>query len=724
MRRGRLLFALLLAALPAARLAHIDILWPEEGLPLAAAGEMLRGRALYREIWFDKPPLLAAAPLLWGARDGWPARAAGAGYVLLCCWLGYRAASRRWGRGEGLWAAGLLAFFLTFYLPAAVVPLASDLLLVAPHLAAVWLAWSGRPFAAGAAAGVGFLFNTKALFVLAACAVWSGRGVPWVAAGFGVPVALAAAWLGLSGALGSYYDQVWRWGRLYAGDTFLEHPLREGLLRTANWLGFHAALVLPAAWVWHREKDRGRWLAWLALSLIAVIAGWRFFPRYYFQLLPVLALPAARGIALLGRRRWLVLALLLVPLLRFGPRYVLLARDLVADRPSQWSDTALDRDSREAAALVGKAAQPGDDVLVWGFRPELYVYTGLPAASRFLDAQPLTGVPADRHLRMSRPAAPARARANRQELPRLRPDFIIDGLGPLNPALAITRYPDLADWMSGYRPVARTRTCVIYRLSAGPTSGAFPEKRGDALLRVGRQRVHAHDLLGVGVGFGLVQVDLRIVGLLAESHGERAGVGNPQREPARGVLQFRSGHCLIDETPLGCGGRVHGFAGEQHLECALAADGAAQRHHGSGTEEPDAHAGRGERSLVGGDGQVAGRHQLASRRGSHALHLGNDGLGDGLELHHQLGADVEQQPVLVDVAPYHFREVVPGAEDLARRRQDDGADLALGADVGEAGDQLAHQLQREGVAPLGAVQGDHRGAALEIQAEVIELHSP
>ena len=79
---------------------------------------------------------------------------------------------------------------------------------------------------------------------------------------------------------------------------------RHGFIRTANWAGFHAALVVGAAFaLWREVRWRWKMIAWLLLSLVAVAAGWRFFPRYYFQLLPVMALLAARGYTLLGRCR-------------------------------------------------------------------------------------------------------------------------------------------------------------------------------------------------------------------------------------------------------------------------------------------------------------------------------------------------------------------------------------------------------------------------------------
>jgi hypothetical protein len=205
-------------------------------------------------------------------------------------------------------------------------------------------------------------------------------------------------------------------------------------------------------------------LVWSALSLAAAFAGWRFFPRYFFQLLPVMVIAASRGMVLMGRKRALALVLLLIPMIRFGPRYFLLARDLATGQPHQWNDVAMDQDSRAAAGILLGMARAGDTLFVWGFRPELFVYTGLPAATRFIDSQPLTGVPADRHLTQSAPVAAGFTRANREELARSRPAFIMDGLSLYNPALAIDRYSELHSWLAQYQEVARTRTIVIYRL--------------------------------------------------------------------------------------------------------------------------------------------------------------------------------------------------------------------------------------------------------------------
>jgi hypothetical protein len=151
--------------------------------------------------------------------------------------------------------------------------------------------------------------------------------------------------------------------------------------------------------------------------------------------------------------------LLLVPLVRFGPRYAMLANDLVHDRQVEWSDLTLNQDSQAAADRISREGT----LLVWGYRPDIFAYTRMQAGSRFLDSQPLTGVLADRHLTSSDATAPDWAERNRRELVQAKPTWIVDGLGPLNPALAISKYADLSEWLGNYREVGRTRFTVIYQ---------------------------------------------------------------------------------------------------------------------------------------------------------------------------------------------------------------------------------------------------------------------
>jgi hypothetical protein len=468
MRRA-LLAALLLVL--AGHFSNLGVVWVDEAYGMAAGGQLLRGAALYRDVWFDKPPLYAWVTLAWGAAPGWPVRLAGAAFALLCCWLAGLAARRLWGEAEAAAAVLLTAFFLTFDFPWAVLPLAPDMLTVPFALAFAWAAAAKRPWLAGVAAGGALLASSKALLLFPLALVWTldlRRSARTLAGLFVLPAA-AVIVLAAGGALAEHWKQVWVWGFAYSRDTFVASPLAEGLKRTANWLGFHAALAIPAALYWWRERD-GRSLRlalWLVAALASVAAGWRFFPRYYVVLLPVLVLAAARGLQLLGpRARAVVLALTLAaPLVRFGPAYVNVAADTLAGRPYRWRDLAMFEDSRTAVRVLERNARPGDTLFVWGYRPEIQALARMPAAARFLDSQPLTGVLADRHLTRSDATLPALAAANRGELARTSPSFIVDGLGPYNPALAIERYPELARWFSRYRLIGETGGTRIYRIA-------------------------------------------------------------------------------------------------------------------------------------------------------------------------------------------------------------------------------------------------------------------
>ena len=445
---ARLYYALLFAVVLLLRLCHRDIVWVEEGYPLAAAAEMLRGKALYTEIWFDKPPLFPAFYMLFGALAGWPLRVAGALYVLLSAWAAGRVAAHVWGQREERLAAALMAFALTFGIPASVMVIGPDLMLIPLQAAAFLAAWKRQAFAAGLLAGIGMLINGKMLLLLPVMIVL--RPV-WLA-GFLAPQ------LVLLPVASAYWMQVWAWGSMYSRDTFIANPVLEGLQRTMNWMGFHAAIVIGAAVGLREQPAKRRWLLWIACALVALTAGLRFSPRYYFLLLPPLTILAARGLAL-GKRP-LLLLLLLIPLIRFGPRYI----ELAQGKGGTWSDLAMEQDSRAAAGLL----EGEGDLLVWGYRPELYVLSGKPAATRFLDSQPLTGVFADRHLTNSTPTAAALARTNRAELISTKPEWIVDGLGPYNPQLAITQFEDLRPWLQAYVETGRTQGTIIYRLRTSP----------------------------------------------------------------------------------------------------------------------------------------------------------------------------------------------------------------------------------------------------------------
>jgi 4-amino-4-deoxy-L-arabinose transferase-like glycosyltransferase len=468
------------------RLCHVNVLWSDEDYHLAAAIQMLHGKMLYRDLWYDKPPLNAIVAALFGAWFGWPLRIAGTVLAVASCAVAFRFGSGLWSRREGYWAAGLLAFSLIFYLPFATIPLEPDTLMILPHVAAVYLAWRQKPMAAGLAAGLAFAMNTKGLAVLVACLIFAPTAWPvfvaWMLAGFLIPNALLLGWIVSQHAFSSYVESVWLWGLLYAGAPPDALPGGSALMSLRNWSGFHAALVLAAAWYWVRTKEtrlRAQTLGWAIVSLAAAGVGWRFSPHYLNQMLPPLAIAGSRGIFVLSTETRMplrrlgaiaIIAAALVAIIRFGPRYFLLAADDLAGRPHAWRDVALDQESRQVSALIRASAQEGDTIFIWGYRPNIVVYTRLPVASRMWESQPLTGVPADRHLRESGSVDPDWARQNRAEMlrsfPTSPPSIIVDGLSGYNSHLDIGNYPDLAAWFKRYCLAGRVGLTTVYRLCA------------------------------------------------------------------------------------------------------------------------------------------------------------------------------------------------------------------------------------------------------------------
>lgn len=452
------------------RFCHIRLLWSDEDYHLAAAINLLHGKLPYRDFWYDKPPLSAFYYLLTGGYSGWPLRILDALYVLLACWLLFRIARTLWSEAEAWTAALLLAFFTAFYLPSAVIPFAADAVMLVPHLASIYCALNRRPFWAGVWAGIAFLANTKALFVVATCAAWMLADLSLLTLGFALP-ALSGLVLALAtGAWSGYCEQVWRWGWIYAAQSPVIQPWRNALVRTLDWLGFHLALALGAISGWARVPRSQKWKlgVWLALSFLATSLGRRFAPRYFLQFLPPMIILAARGIVAAMRdykklAAVVLAAALLPPFIRFGPRYASLAYDNLTHRDPNWVDVLMDLDSREVASQLRPLAHPGDTLFVWGYRPDIYVYTRMISDNRFWDSQPLTGVPADRHLHTGAPIYGGPAATNRAQLAQSRPVFLVDGLGLPNPKLAPSVYPELRPWLAHYHLVARTRLSLIYR---------------------------------------------------------------------------------------------------------------------------------------------------------------------------------------------------------------------------------------------------------------------
>ncbi len=253
--------------------------------------------------------------------------------------------------------------------------------------AAFVLAVREHPFPAGLSLSLATLTKQTAALALLPVAylVWRarrGRGLAILGGAFTLPLVAAAVAFGPSDFVhwvftgnGGYVD--------VSGS--IGYAVSNGAARTAWFLLGSSALIvlLPAAWRFRRE-DRDLWL-WLLSGAVAVLIGFRFFPHYYVQLVPPLALLATRALDSLAhdhRRR--VLALVAVLAVAMTAWFVV---------PAFTSGDSRDtRIALDVAAYVRQHTSPDARVLVWGQAPEVYFKSGRRPATRFATTGFVTGV--------------------------------------------------------------------------------------------------------------------------------------------------------------------------------------------------------------------------------------------------------------------------------------------------------------------------------------------
>lgn len=550
------------------RIVYSGHLCEDDGLWFTSAEQMLRGKALFREIYFDKPPAL---PLLYAACFSLLGshiiviRLLTIIYSIAISGVLYLFGSKLYGNREGLLAAVLFAFFSTNPVNNHFQSLNTDFLMMLPYTAAAYffvrashegsVRWA---LFGGVLTGLATQANPKGLFAVLFFAILLllvvagarmsfpadlsknrfrqrlrleiaarlfGMAVAGVVAG-ALPFIVYVAW---TRSLAEYWVDVWQWGAAYSGYYPISRLVTRGVPLTAQYLALNntllIGLIFVAASVYRRlRSDRERadgaiplefrsdatLLIWFAVSFAGLAFGWRFYSNYFFQILPSLCLLGARGLlglasALKTRSasvRRIAIALIaigfLVTLVRFHTRTVTLALDWVRGSKSglnaRWYHEVLNREERMVAAVVRdipggadavdqvgiesmravsagpRSGSSGSDYLfIWGSRAEIYYWSGLIPASRFLSSQPLTGVPADAHHdARSHPvlAASATAAARAQlarELERAQPKYIIDELGFYSTELSIQNYPELREVMKHYEKLGATGTFLIYR---------------------------------------------------------------------------------------------------------------------------------------------------------------------------------------------------------------------------------------------------------------------
>ncbi len=249
---------------------------------------------------------------------------------------------------------------------------------------------------------------------------------------------------------------------------FWEH----GILLTLAFVGACLPLLIGAAMAFRDEHgvwggksaERTALLGLLAASAIGAAAGARFYPHYYIQLVPPLALLAGSHYAHLWSQRprphyWL---------LRPVVTYAWLVLTVVAFSIAHWRGLASQREPSEAGRYLSANSARDDRVFVWGQEPKIYLDARRRPASRYITTFPLTGyvfggpLPGlETHNRI----LPGAWRNLEQDFRKHRPIYIVDVQSDPGAQYPVRDFPILARLLAEqYRQVARTDEGVIYRV--------------------------------------------------------------------------------------------------------------------------------------------------------------------------------------------------------------------------------------------------------------------
>lgn len=217
------------------------------------------------------------------------------------------------------------------------------------------------------------------------------------AIGLGVALTWALAGLGiyLWGAWPEFYHWVVEYNFKYV-ESGGHGPgaWREAFLNLLQLFGstaFFWLLLIPARW--HHTEGALKKTAWvyLGFGLLATLPGLRFYPHYFFQAYPPLAILAAGGWQVLrdSRIRWVKL---LGPIGLALSCIGVLAQNLLVDKIMN-AGTLKDYSpvNREVGEYLKKNSQPEDRLFIWGWGHLIYYYSGLSPAVRFMHSDPLSG---------------------------------------------------------------------------------------------------------------------------------------------------------------------------------------------------------------------------------------------------------------------------------------------------------------------------------------------
>jgi hypothetical protein len=258
------------------------------------------------------------------------------------------------------------------------------------------------------------------------------------------------------------------------GDHDIPHVFwQKGIVNTLAFLGACLPLIIGAITacrdrdeIWAgKTPERIAILGLLAASAIGAAAGARFYPHYYVQLIPPLALLAAPYYARLWSRaiqpaHWL---------LRPRVTYAWMAVTIIAFSVAHWVGLAGRRAPSEEGRYLLRHSAPDDRIFVWGQFSEIYLDAHRRPACRYITTFPLTGyifggpiAGFDTRNRI----LPGAWTTLQRDFGKHPPTYIVDlQADPKTAQYPVKDFPILAKLLAErYQPVAYTAGSVIYQM--------------------------------------------------------------------------------------------------------------------------------------------------------------------------------------------------------------------------------------------------------------------
>ena len=293
----------------------------DESYYAAGAAELVSGGTFYRNVVDHKPPgVYFLYSLIYRVAGIYNQTAVHVALVLVAALTAYLVgilAQELFGGTTGACAG-------TLYALASVVGPANDfqaanteLFMNLPVAAALWLAaraWvrqrvpAAEGWAMGLLVGIAVLIRPQAALALLPIGVVLVRRRPGfsamavVAVGAALPTLVLLVSLWRADAVADFRTSL-AYASYYSNSLPFEVKLANGMLKTLFFLAIDVGLVIPVVMllVEGRRRDHG-WrhgagcllTSWLVASFVAVSMGGRFYPHYFIQLLPPLAVMAAR----------------------------------------------------------------------------------------------------------------------------------------------------------------------------------------------------------------------------------------------------------------------------------------------------------------------------------------------------------------------------------------------------------------------------------------------